>query len=380
MNIISVNLNKYHGLMEVLAEDLQLKDMSFFIINGDKDEYEKFKIIFKRKNVIYVGFSPMSSGDLTGICKLLIAISGDKKYNLFSYDDILASNVEQNPLANALVNYLQTKNIESAIYYTQQIQENLKVYYLDLVDFDKTINPYIDYNMFIYSLYKTSYGVCEYKDMQKDIYKSLSNSTIFIKLNKDISDVRKNCKDLTEIKLCLEQYISLVKLKNIDALSFYIAIFLNISSFNKQRKEYTTAYVYLQRAVETSLIYYYLDKNIIEVNDGGSLTFKGESKGILGAGQLISEYFSRFKDDDLSKNIWKLNSLRNKTLLAHGYYTPAGNDYDDLYISAKKLIEKLIVCENCKSFYMKALNNLKPIAKDKIKEKIREFLIDNSGE
>ncbi|EJR1671181.1 hypothetical protein NYK69_001939, partial [Salmonella enterica subsp. enterica serovar Elomrane] len=114
-----------------------------------------------------------------------------------------------------------------------------------------------------------------------------------------------------------------------------------------------------------------------EVNDYGGLSFKGDVNEIHGVGELIKEFFARSKDNDLSKKIWKLNSLRNKMLLAHGYYTPSGVDYDDLYCAVKEFVLNIISSEEPKAFYEKILNGLKPIGKEKIKKELSFALLNN---
>lgn len=379
MEMLCVNLNRFNNdsdVFEILEEDLKSKLVDFIIINGDKDTYNKIvgELISPK---MYVGFSPLNRSDLSGLCLLLSYLNGESVYNLSFYEEDSVLTKEQNPLAASFIDYLESQDIESVIYNTRKIQKNISLYYSSMPNIEKKIKPYIDYNLVIYSLYKTSIGICRYKEMEKDLYRSLRNETISTRLNIALCDAYKNCPDLFDIVKCIESYIIMVKSNNIDALTFYVALFLNLSLFNKNRNEYSIAYLYLQRAVETVLIYYYLDNDIIEVNDYGGLSFKGYSKEIRGVGELIKEYFERREESDLSKKIWKLNSLRNKMLLAHGYYTPSGLDYDDLYCSVKDFALILISSEGSRSFYEKVLNGLKPIGKDKIKKELSISLLNN---
>ncbi|WP_165431667.1 hypothetical protein [Atlantibacter hermannii] len=379
MEMLCVNLNRFYNdadVFEILEEDLKSKVVDFIIINGDRDVYNEMAC-FLISPKIYVGFSPLNKSDLNGLCLLLSHLNGSSGYNLNFYEEDNIQTKGQNPLAASFIDYLESKDIESVMYNTREIQKNISLYYSSIPSIEKTLRPYIDYNIVIFSLYKTSIGICRYNEMEKDLYRSLRNATISNRLNVALCDAYKNCPDLFDIVKCIENYIIMVKTNNIDALTFYVALFLNLSLFNKNRNEYSIAYLYLQRAVETALIYHFLDNDIIEVNDYGGLSFKGDVNEIHGVGELIKEFFARSKDNDLSKKIWKLNSLRNKMLLAHGYYTPSGVDYDDLYCAVKEFVLNIISSEEPKAFYEKILNGLKPIGKEKIKKELSFALLNN---
>lgn len=369
MEILVINLNKYEGVIDLLVEDIYSIKKDLIIVNGNKCDYYNINEKIDAK-IIYVGFSPLSEIDLNGICSLLSYVNGSKEYVISFLDnnDFLQTK-EINYLISSFINYFKSRVTDSIIYYTLEIRDNILLNYLYMPKIAQDIKPYFDYNAMIYSLYKTSFGFCDYKDMEKDIYVALRNKTIFEHFNTEICSKYKYEPEFNKINYCIGKYVFYVKSKNIDALFFYVAMFLNISSFNKGRQEYSLAYLYLQRVVETVLIYKYLNDGVIVINDSGGYCFKGETEEIRGAGILIKEYFSK-NQSRFAKKIKKLNSLRNKLLLSHGYYIPSGMDFDDLYTSVKSFASSIMNLQE----YNDALDSLKPICKDKIKSKLREVL------
>lgn len=60
--------------------------------------------------------------------------------------------------------------------------------------------------------------------------------------------------------------------------------------------------------------------------------------------------------------------------LTHGYYSPSGYDYDELYCAAKELITNVISSEQCKTFFNKTLGCLRPVDKKIIFDKLSAAL------
>ncbi|EME8860666.1 hypothetical protein WAA39_002586 [Enterobacter mori] len=375
MKILCVNVNKYKDMTELLVEELRHEVYDILIINADEVGYN-YLLTNLKSTIVFVGYSPLTKNELSGICFLLSYINGcNGRYELSLYEEDLPFFTEQNILALSFVNYFESKEVESLMYNIDQIKANISKFYLSMPKIEESIKPYINFNHLIYSFYKTSFGECRSKDMEKGIFTSLRNKTVFEKLKRELSKETNIFPEILDLISCIDIYIRFVRAENFDALTFYMALFLNVSVFNKKRNEFTISYIYLLRAVETALVYYLLNNDIIEINEGDGLSFKGEMTEINGAGVLINEYSRYVPSHDLLRKIRKLNFIRNRVLLTHGYYSPSDHDFDDLYSAAKELIRSVISSDECEIFFTKTLSSLRPVDKKVIFDKLSKSFI-----
>lgn len=372
MNIVAVNLNKYYGVEDVVKEDIKATHVSYLLINGDKLIVDKFTDEL-RIDYLYVGFSPLSGAELVGLAALLSYLNNEKEYTIETYEEP-PSESSADPLVSSLIGFLESSNVTKAMFHTINIADNVSNSYDFLPGFKRIIHPYFEFNKLIYSLYTTSLGTCEYKDMSKNVLNSLSNSSIVSTLNSQLLMFDNKIPEFKSLIACMDLYLKLASRREINALLFYVALFLNISSFNRNRKELAISYVFLQRSIETALIHYYLSSGILEINEYDSLCFKGERKAIQGTGELLNEYFSMIRKPALERTIRKLNRIRNCSIIAHGLHIPSNNEYDDLYEAAKQLIDDLVSKEKVYiTFYQSSLSSLKLIARDQIKHKVIDY-------
>lgn len=371
MDILAVNLNKYKGIESVVKDDLAGEKINYLLVNGESECFLDFTSELNIPS-LYVGFSPLSSSELVGFAALLSFLNHSEHYTVKYYEEPKFS-FSTDPLIVSLISYFKSSDLTKTIFYTYNISDNTSGAYEFVPDFGTIIYPYFKFNKLIYSLYTTSLGACQYKDMGRNILSSLNNNSISVTLTKNISAFETNLPEFQSLTKCLDFYLKLAKRKEINALVFYVALFFNISSFNKNRKEFAVSYVFLQRAIETALTYYYLSSGVLEVNEYDRLCFKGERKPIQGVGELIKEYFSKNSYPDLEKKISKLNFIRNCSILAHGFHIPSSNEYNELFEASKNLVEGLFSNNDAINFYKISLDSLKPLSKEHIREKISSF-------
>lgn len=292
-------------MTELLVEELDHKFYDYIIINAGEDDYNYLLSSLKSK-VFYVGYSPLAKNELSGLCLLLSYINGHNgHYELSMYEEKLPLFIEPNILALSLVKYFVAKDVDSLVYHTGVLCDNVSKYFLSVPKLEENIKPYIQYNHLMYSFYRTSFGECRTIDMDRGIFTSLRNKTVFDKLKSELVNGGENFPEVLDLINCIDVYIRFVRNEDFDALAFYMALFLNVSVFNKKRNEFTVSYIYLLRAVETALVYYYLTNDIIEINENDGLSFKGETLEIKGVGVLINEYTRYVSSNDLLKKIKK---------------------------------------------------------------------------
>jgi len=357
-------------MTELLVDELGREAFDYIIINADVDDYN-YLLSSLNSRLFYIGYSPLAKNELSGLCLLLSYINGHNgHFDLSMYEEKLPLFIEPNILALSLVRYFDAKDVDSLVYHTSVLRDNISKCFLFVPKLEENIKPYIKYNHLMYSFYRTSFGECRSIDMERGIFTSLRNKTVFDKLKVELVNGGGDFPEVHDLISCIEIYIRFVRNENFDALAFYMALFLNASVFNKKRNEYTISYIYLLRAVETALIYYYLTNDIIEINENEGLSFKGEMADIKGVGVLITEYARYVSSNDLLRKIKKINFIRNRVTLTHGYYSPSGSDYDELYCAAKDLITNVIASEQCKIFFTKTLSCLKPVDKKTILDKL----------
>lgn len=374
MNIMTVNFNKYNDLEDMVCDELSQADADYFIINGDNSI--RVKIAAQAAiRFLYVGFSPLTDKDLNGIAYIInYLLSNDTELTIKSYDNEEHSFEKMNALALAIIQYFDNAQIGSTVYKTFEISEALKKNYLFLPGFIDCISPHIEFNKLIYSLYMTSLGACRFKNIDRNILISLRNETIFVKFNDALQRMPKFCPELSQLVINVDRYIRLARLEDIEAMLFYIALFINASVFNKNRDEYAISYLYLHRAVETALIFYYLFNGIIEIDEYDNLCFKGSHEKIKGVGDIFYDYIKGSKDNDVTNKLKKLIIIRNSSSLAHGFYIPAIADYDEMYVATKSFIDQIITSAGCKTYYDQLLNNLRPLKKDIVRDRINSYL------
>ncbi|HCR3325238.1 MULTISPECIES: hypothetical protein [Citrobacter] len=374
MDILTINLNKYKGVESIVKEDILNIKVDYLLINGDKDSLDFFKKDFTKK-FLYLGFSPLSENEIAGLAALLSFLNGASKYNLKYYGENNWNNT-LDPFAISLIEYLKSSDVNKLIFHTSSITDGFIESYNFLPNFKNTVLPLFKFNRVIYSLYTTSIGDCQFKDMDVNLIKSLNNTSIHNKLSGNLSTFSERIPEFTSLITCMEMYLHFSKKKEVKALLFYVALFLNISIFNRSRQEFAIAYLFLQRAIETALIYFYLSSGVLEINEYDRLSFRGERNSIQGVGLLIKEYFSRKNEPDLEKKIRKLNHIRNCSVLAHGLYLPSSADYDSLYQASKEFVDRLILQEECVAFYKISLSSLKPLSRELVRERVIGFFTD----
>lgn len=375
MEILALNLNKYQGIESVIKEDLIDNKVDYLLINGEQEKFSNF-ILGLDIGCLYTGFSPLGSSELVGLAALLSFLNGADHYTVKHYEGSVF-NYSTDPLMLSLIGFFKSTDISKSIYHTYNISENTSGSYKYVPNFEAVVYPIFKFNKIIYSLYTTSLGVCQFKDMGKNILSSLNNHSISINLANQLSSFDTKLPEFKTLISCVDIYMKLAKRKDINALVFYVALFLNISSFNKNRNEFAVSYVFLQRAVETALTHYYLSSGTLEMNDYDRLCFKGDRKPIMGVGELIKEFFSKNQFPDLEKKICKLNIIRNCSVLAHGFYIPSSNEFNELFEASKLMIEKLFTAEDINNFYSISLKSLRPLARDHIKNKINSYFDNN---
>ncbi|HCJ7370711.1 TPA: hypothetical protein NVL56_002659 [Enterobacter hormaechei subsp. xiangfangensis] len=373
MDILAINLNKYKGLESVLKDDLENDNakIDYLIINGEKELYLKLtdKLVIKN---LYVGFSPLASSELVGLAALLSFLNNSSEYKIRYYEEPYFD-FSVDPLVLSLISYFKSADLTKTIFHISSISDNTSGSFKFVPNFESVIYPCFKFNKIIYSLYTTSLGACQYKDMGRNILNSFNNNSISINLLSQLSAIQANFPEFQPLVSCLDIYLKLAKQRNINALIFYVSLFLNVSAFNKNRNEFTIAYVFLQRAIETALTHYYFSSGVLELNEYERLCFKGERKSIQGVGDLIKEYFSTNYNPQLEKKISKLNVIRNRSVLAHGFYIPSSSDFDELFDASKTLIDMLFSDDDIKKFYQISLNSLKPLTKENIKTRVGVF-------
>lgn len=374
MDILTINLNKYKGVESIVKEDILNIKVDYLLINGDKDSLDFFKKDFTKK-FLYLGFSPLSENEIAGLAALLSFLNGASKYNLKYYGENNWNNT-LDPFAISLIEYLKSSDVNKLIFHTSNITDGFIESYNFLPNFKNTVLPLFKFNRVIYSLYTTSIGDCQFKDMDVNLIQSLNNTSIHNKLSGNLSTFSGRIPEFTSLTTCMEMYLNFSKKKEVKALLFYVALFLNISIFNRSRQEFAIAYLFLQRAIETALIYFYLSSGVLEINEYDRLSFRGERNSIQGIGLLIKEYFSRKNEPDLEKKIRKLNHIRNCSVLAHGFYLPSSADYDSLYQASKEFVDRLILQEECVAFYKISLSSLKPLSRELVRERVIGFFTD----
>lgn len=374
MDILTINLNKYKGVESIVKEDILNIKVDYLLINGDKDSLDIFKKDFTKK-FLYLGFSPLSEDEIAGLAALLSFINGVSKYNLKYYGENDWNNT-LDPFAISLIEYLKSSDVNKLIFHTSNITDGFIESYNFLPNFKKTILPLFEFNRVIYSLYTTSIGDCQFKDMDVNLIQSLNNTSIYNKLSGNLSTFSERIPEFTSLITCMSMYLNFSQKKEVKALLFYVALFLNISTFNRNRQEFAISYLFLQRAIETALIHFYLSSGVLEINEYDRLSFRGERNSIQGVGILINEYFARKNEPDLEKKIRKLNHIRNCSVLAHGLYLPSSADYDSLYQASKEFVDRLILQEECVAFYKISLSSLKPLSKELVRERVIGFFTD----
>lgn len=372
MDILAINLNKYKGIESVVREDLTNSEVDYLFINGDKDCFEEFFSELKM-GVLYVGFSPLSSSELAGFAALLSFLNNNEVYKIRYYEES-ETRPKVEPLVISLIDFFNSSDLTKTIFYTTSITDgSVSNSYSFVPEFKSVVYPYFEFNRLIYSLYTTSLGACQFKNMGKNLLRSLNNESISLSLARQLSNIDGKHPEFKALTLCLNYYLKLANKNEKNALVFYVALFLNISSFNKNRNEFAIAYLFLQRAIETALTHFFLSSGVLELNDYDRLCFKGELKPIQGVGDLIKEYFAIHSNPVLEKKVSKLNYIRNCSLLAHGLYIPSSDEYNELYDATKKMVENLFSSNDTSSFYKMSLTSLKPLSKEHIKSKIIDF-------
>lgn len=374
MDILTINLNKYKGVESIVKEDILNAKVDYLLINGEKDILDLFKKDLT-KRLLYLGFSPLSENEIAGLAALLSFLNGASKYNLRYYGEN-DWNKTLDPFAISLIEYLKSSDVNKLIFHTLNITDGFIESYNFLPNFKKTILPLFEFNRMIYSLYTTSIGCCQFKDMDVNLIQSLNNTSIHNKLSGYLSTFSGKITEFTSLATCMSMYLNYSQKKEVKALLFYVALFLNISTFNRNRQEFAISYLFLQRAIETALIYFYLSSDVLEINEYDRLSFKGERISIQGVGTLINEYFARKNEPDLEKKIRKLNHIRNCSVLAHGLYLPSSADYDSLYQASKEFVDRLILQEECVAFYNISLSSLKPLSRELVRERVIGFFTD----
>ncbi|SUX70195.1 Uncharacterised protein [Citrobacter braakii] len=307
MDILTINLNKYKGVESIVKEDILNIKVDYLLINGEKDILDLFKKDFT-KRLLYLGFSPLSENETAGLAALLSFLNGANKYNLRYYGED-NWNKTLDPFAISLIEYLKSSDVNKLIFHTLNITDVFIDSYNFLPNFKNTILPLFEFNKMIYSLYTTSLGCCQFKDMDVNLIQSLNNTSIHNKLSGYLSTFSGKITEFTSLTTCMGMYLNYSKKKEVKALLFYVALFLNISTFNRNRQEFAISYLFLQRAIETALIYFYLSSDVLEINEYDRLSFKGERISIQGVGTLISEYLPERMNLILKKKYVSLITL-----------------------------------------------------------------------
>ncbi|MEX1216718.1 hypothetical protein [Saccharospirillum sp.] len=139
---------------------------------------------------------------------------------------------------------------------------------------------------------------------------------------------------IEKIKSLFEGYASL---KVADKLFFISAYFFSRTELLLAQKDPTQATVFMHRAVETLLIAWLVDEQMLTINSDGEVV--GDKYNYLKDYMNMSKPVRSFTDKEVD-TITRLNELRNECKFAHGYVYLKIDDAREVLDSLKNLFEQ----------------------------------------
>ena len=369
IKILSVNLNAYDDCIEVVYDEIDKLSFDFYVFCGDGSLYGIIEPLIKKPK-LYLGFSPLIMEELVGVCSLVSFIrNGNIDFELdFFEEKIDKIKSQNNELSKLLIGYIESKENYASIYYLKKLLALSPPKSLLLISIINDIKPYLDYDYLINKIFTTEIGSCVTKDMSQDIFLALKNNTF-----NDVMNVLPNNNFSKPLKMLFNDYFLLSNNKDEMALLLYSAMFINLATFSKNRGDISISYLYMQRCVEVTLIYYFLKRSSVFFDSNAQLCFSADSSKIKGVGPLILLFFEN-NTKVYSDKIWKLNMLRNRSVIGHGLYMPAKSQFNELYVSVEAMLNDLINKCPDKDFFDKSRLVLKINAKSEILVKIKTRL------
>lgn len=346
MDFVYINTNYNHDEIELLPDIINeiTSNNLTVIICGEKQLYIGLKNKVKHSTV-YAGFSPLNQETLTDFVSFISYLHREHKEPQISFinkeDEITNVTNRTSLLTYHLINYIECDNIKDAqiskLFLTDKYNEYpIDSFFYDILSF---LNPIINYDMLLTNIYTTSLGICKYKDITKDILKSLSNKSVSNLLLKEVQRFH-GVNIFRDLEDCLLEYINLSRKNNERALLFYSSLLLQIAIFSKKRRESSIAILCLLRAVEITLLFYFFERKTIYTNESG-IYFNVDDAFVNGVKCLTEQYFNVNNSSIPKKDINKLISLRNVSIFGHGIFFPDCSEFDSVFHSTSALINEI---------------------------------------
>lgn len=373
LKTLSVNLNFFNDCIEIVLDDLIKSECDFLLFCGDNSLY-KYILSSVNKPSLYLGEYPLLSEEIGGVCSLVAyVVNGNTDFELKFLEDENNKIINQNnELSKLLIGYIESKESYSSTYFLRKLLVAPPPNSLFLISMLRDIKPYLDYDYLLTKIFTTEIGCCISSEMSEDLFIATKNKTIHNVIIKTIGILPIN-DFFKPLRSLFNEYIILCNSKDEVALLLYSAIFMNLATFNKNRGDASISYLYLQRCVEISLIYYFLKRNSVFIDSDKRLCFSADAEIVKGVGPLLNLFF-KGKSLAYEKQLWNLNKIRNRSIIGHGLYIPSKSQFDSLYLSVDKMLSDLIKDNNDVDFFTKSKKCLKTNAKSQIIMKIKDVI------
>lgn len=347
MNVFVINNNEYSlkdpSFVELITDEVNsASKVKLIVVYGLEDAFLLAKQAFINYNILYLGYSPLNEDDLF-ICLTFFSLSNNfaipdgyylpdnslKYFNRHFDDRLVRSYLTREPDCSLFSN---------SAGYISSIVERIK--FAVNSDSIEHIKNQVDFDIFLLDLVSYKIAKCEYADINKGLFNAARNKTITEHIFYIAATKEKLCASWQRFFHGISLYKRLASNKDIEFLLFYYHLFRFSAISYKNWWNSSICYSFLLRAFEVLITFYGLKSGAI-IEHQGELIFSDSSEKINGVRKL-ADYAVAVSLIEAKSKIYKLITIRNNSLLGHGFYKPSLDIFDDIFLELSILFKTKI--------------------------------------